>query len=102
MDTGVLWTLIGSFTNVLVLTRLLQYLLKRFNLEDRKRAYIVFFVVGILDLIGLVIAFREQSIVSGLYYWLFFYLPFLIMWLLKDLMEASRKQKHREASKTNE
>lgn len=102
MDTGVLWTLIGSFTNVLILTRLLQYLLKRFKLEDRKRAYIVFFVVAIIDLIGLVIAFREKSLTSGLYYWLFFYLPFLIMWLLKDLMEASRNQKHKGASNTNE
>ena len=29
----------------------------------------------------------------GLHVWLFYYLPFLVMWLLKDLIEASRKEK---------
>ncbi|MGB2691586.1 MAG: hypothetical protein WBB48_03325 [Thermodesulfobacteriota bacterium] len=103
MDTGILWSLIGSFTNVFILTRLAQYFFKRFTkINGRKRAYITFFLVGLIDLIGLVIAFNDKGILSGLYYWLFFFLPFLVMWLLKDLMEASRKNKQQEASTPNE
>jgi len=96
MDTGILWSLISSFTSVLVLTRILQYLLKRTNLEDRMRAYVVFFVVAVFDLIGLYFYFG--SIALALQGWLFYYLPFLVMWLFKDLMEASRKKKQEEAA----
>ncbi len=103
MDTGILWSLIGSFTNVFILTRLAQYFFKRFTkVDDRKRAYITFLIVGVIDLIGLVVAFRGTGILSGIYYWLFFYLPFLVMWLLKDLMEASRNKKHREALESDD
>ncbi len=103
MDTGVLWSLIGSFTNVFILTRIAQYFFKRFTkVEDRRRAYMTFLIVGVIDLIGLVIAFRDKGILSGIYYWLFFFLPFLIMWLLKDLMEASRNRKHKEALGSDE
>jgi hypothetical protein len=96
MDTGILWSLIRSFTNVFILTRVLQYLLKRTNLEDRKRAFIVFFIVASIDLIGLYFFFNDIPL--ALHGWLFYYVPFLIMWLLKDLMEASRKKREREAS----
>ena len=102
MDTGILWSLVGSFTNVFLLTRAFQYLLKKTKLEDRKRAFLVFFIVAVLDLIGLFIAFRDKGISSALYYWLFFFLPFLVMWLLKDLLEASRKRKEREAAESGE
>lgn len=101
MDTGVLWSLIGSFTNVFILTRIMQYFLKRFSrVEDRKRAFIVFITIAVIDLIGLF--FFLQDVQLALQGWLFYYLPFLIMWLLKDLMEASRKKKQQEASSTNE
>ncbi|MFA9407900.1 MAG: hypothetical protein ACERKJ_03590 [Candidatus Dadabacteria bacterium] len=96
MDTGILWSLISSFTSVFVLTRILQYLLKRTNLEDRTRAYVVFFVVAVFDLIGLYFYF--DGITLALQGWLFYYLPFLVMWLFKDLMEASRKKKQEEAA----
>ncbi len=100
MDTEILWSLIGSFTNVFILTRLLQYILKRTNLEDRRRAFVVFFIVAAADLFGLYFYFGGTTLaIQG---WLFYYLPFLVMWLLKDLMEASRKKKQREASSTNE
>ncbi|MEK6224491.1 MAG: hypothetical protein N2A97_06480 [Thermodesulfobacteriales bacterium] len=99
MDTGILWSLIGSFTNVFILTRIAQYFFKRFTkVDDRKRAFIVFFIVAVLDLIGLLIALKDKGMSSGLYYWLFFFMPFLVMWLLKDLMEASRKKKQEEAA----
>ncbi len=95
MNTGILWSLIGSFTNVFILTRIAQYFLKRTSIDDRKRAFLVFFIVAALDLIGLYIFFKEITL--ALHGWLFYYLPFLIMWLLKDLMEASRKKKQLEA-----
>lgn len=101
MDTGILWSLIGSFTNVFILTRIAQYFLKRFSkVEDRKRAFIVFFIVAAIDLIGLF--FFLQDVRLALQGWFFYYLPFLVMWLLKDLMEASRKKKQQEASSFNE
>lgn len=96
MDTGILWSLIGSFTNVFILTRVLQYLFKRTNLEDKKRAYLVFFIVASIDIIGLYFFFHDIRL--ALHGWLFYYLPFLVMWLLKDLMEASRKKREQEAS----
>jgi len=96
MDTGILWSLIGSFTNVFILTRVLQYLLKRTNLEDRKRAFVVFSIVAVIDLVGLFFFFG--NLLLALHGWLFYYVPFLVMWLLKDLMEASRKKKQQEAS----
>jgi len=100
MDTGILWSLVGSFTNVFLLTRVFQYLLKKTNLEDRKRAYLVFLIVAVIDLIGLYFFLKEVRL--ALQGWLFYYLPFLIMWLLKDLLEASRKKKEREASELSE
>lgn len=100
MDTGIMWSLVSSFTSVFILTRLLQYILKRTNLEDRRRAYIVFFVVSIFDLVGLYFYFHSMTLaIQG---FLFYYLPFLVMWLFKDLLEASRLKKQREASSTDE
>ncbi|NIR16497.1 MAG: hypothetical protein GWN86_22265 [Desulfobacterales bacterium] len=64
-------------------------------MDDRKRAFVVFFIVAALDLIGLFLFFKEITL--ALHGWLFYYLPFLIMWLLKDLMEASRKKKRLQA-----
>ncbi len=96
MDTGILWSLIGSFTNVFILTRILQYFLKRTKLEDRRRAYLVFFIVAAIDLIGLYFFFG--NIPLALHGWLFYYVPFLVMWLMKDLMEASRKKREQKTS----
>ena len=91
MSGLIVWQLIGSFTNVFILTRTAHYFLKRTRMTDRKRAYVVFFLVASLDLIGLVLFFGGLRI--GLHVWLLYYLPFLVMWLLKDLIEASRKEK---------
>lgn len=100
MDTGILWSLIGSFTNVFILTRIAQYFLKRTSMDDRKRAFVVFFLVAALDFIGLFFFFKEITL--ALHGFLFYYMPFLIMWLLKDLMEASRKKKQKEAASSDE
>ena len=96
MDTGILWLLIQSFTSVFILTRVLQYFFKRMSLEDRRRAYLVFLIVASIDIIGLYFFFHDIRL--ALHGWLFYYVPFLIMWLLKDLMEASRKKRQQEAS----
>ena len=91
MSGLIVWQLIGSFTNVFLLTRTADYFLKRTRLTDRKRAYVVFFFIALLDLVGLVLFFGGLRI--GLHVWLMYYMPFLVMWLLKDLMEASKKKK---------
>ena len=92
MSGLIVWQLIGSFTNVFLLTRTANYFLKRLSgLSDKKRAYTVFFLIALIDLIGLVLFF--DGLRMGLHVWGFYYLPFLVMWLLKDLMEASRKEK---------
>ncbi len=100
MDTTILWSLISSFTSVFILTRLLQYILKRTNIEDRKRAYVVFLIVSVFDLVGLYFYFN--GITLALQGFLFYYLPFLVMWLFKDLLEVSRMKKQKEASSTDE
>ena len=91
MSGLIVWQLIGSFTNVFLLTRVAQYFLRMTKLPGKKRAYIVFFLIASIDLVGLVLFFGGLRM--GLHVWLFYYLPFLVMWLLKDLIEASRKEK---------
>ena len=96
MSNLIIWQLIVSFTNVFLLTRAVQYFLKKTSLEDRKRAYVVFISIGLLDLIGLIMVFNGLRM--GIYTWLLYYAPFLVMWLLKDLMEASRKKEEEARS----
>ena len=91
MSGLIVWQLLGSFTNVFLLTRVAQYFLKMTRMRGKTRAYVVFFLVASIDLVGLVLFFGGMRI--GLHVWLLYYLPFLVMWLLKDLMEASRKEK---------
>ena len=95
MSGLIVWQLIGSFTNVFLLTRVTQYFLRMTKLSGKKRAYITFFLIASIDLVGLVLFFGGPRM--GVHVWLFYYLPFLVMWLLKDLMEASRKEKEEEA-----
>lgn len=96
MSGLIIWQLIGSFTNVFLLTRTAQYFLKRSRLDDKKRAYVVFALIGLIDLVGLIMFF--DGLRMGFHVWLFYYLPFLVMWLLKDLMEASKKEREKAES----
>ena len=91
MSGLIIWQLLGSFTNVFLLTRVTQYFLKFTKLSGKKRAYITFILISSIDFVGLVIF--TGSIRDGISALLFFYMPFLVMWLLKDLFEASRKEK---------
>ncbi|MCC6712795.1 MAG: hypothetical protein IT344_05465, partial [Candidatus Dadabacteria bacterium] len=43
------------------------------------------------DFIGMWVMF--ESALLGLHYTFFYYLPLLIMWLLKDMLEASRERR---------
>ncbi len=95
MNSLIIWTLAGAFINVTVLTRVAQYLLRKTSLRDKKRAIVVFIIVGIIDLLGLTLFFKSVSV--GIQFMIFYYLPFLLMWLLKDFMEASRKKAPRDA-----
>ncbi len=89
----IIWPLLSGFTNAFLLTRVVQYFLKFTKLPGKTRAYITFFLISSIDLIGLVIYFGD--IRNGLSALLFFYMPFLVMWLMKDLLEASRLEREK-------
>jgi len=100
MDKQMFFALLDSFIKVLIITRVTKYLVGKIGFDYRKMAYIVFFVSGIIMLIGLFLTFKNVE--NTISVWLYYYVPFLVMWLLKDLMEASRKKKQQEASEINE
>jgi len=91
MDGLIIWQLLDAFLKMLVLTRVAQYLLRKTSLTARKRAYTVFFSITVITFIGLFLTFKVIQLTFSI--WLFYYVPFLVMWLLKDLMDASRKEK---------
>lgn len=88
-----LLSLIGAFINVIVLTRGLQYLSKKRIKDARKRAYIVFITVTVFDFVILMIS---QKLLPALQVMLFYYIPFLIMWLMVDLLNASKENKKKD------
>ncbi len=89
MNWIMIWSLVGAFVNVTVLTRLLNRVLKKPIPDGYKRAFLVFGVVGLLDLIGLWVLYKDLRL--SLHLMLFYFVPFLVMWLLKDIFESSRK-----------
>lgn len=86
-----MWRLIGAFINVTLLSRAGQYLLRRRVTDPRKRAYIVAGAVAVIDFLGMWAMYDTPS--AGLYYTLFYYVPFIVMWLLKDVLDASRRKR---------
>jgi len=86
-------SLIGAFINVIVLTRGLQYLLKKRIKDARKRAYIVFISVTVFDSLVLMIS---QKSLSALQVMLLYYGPFLVMWLMVDLLNASKENRKQD------
>lgn len=91
MDTLMMWRLIGAFINVTVLTRAGQLLLRRRITDPRKRAYAVAGATAAVDFLGMWAMYDAPG--AGLYYTLFYYLPFIVMWLLKDVLDASRQKR---------
>ncbi|MEW6144732.1 MAG: hypothetical protein AB1598_06895 [Thermodesulfobacteriota bacterium] len=88
MDTLMLWRLAGAFINVTILSRGANLLLRRWVTDPYKRAYIVLGSVALLDFTGIWALYHNPA--TSFYVTLFYYLPFLLMWFLKDILDASR------------
>jgi hypothetical protein len=88
MDTLMFWRLAGAFINVTLLSRGANLLLRRWIKDPYKRAYLVLISVALLDFAGLWALYRDPA--ASFYIILFYYLPFLLIWFLKDILEASR------------
>ena len=82
-------SLLGAFINVTILTRGAHWLLKKRVSDDHKRSIIVFGSVTVLDFIIWMIS---KDLLSALHIMLFYYVPFLILWLLTDVLRARRKR----------
>ena len=82
-------SLLGAFINVTILTRAAHWLLKKMVADGHKRSIMVFGCVTLLDL---VIWMINKDLLSALHTMLFYYVPFLILWLLTDILRARRKR----------
>lgn len=81
-------SLLGAFINVTILTRGAHWLLKKRVSDDGRRSIIVF---GSVTLIDFVIWTINKDLLSALQIMLFYYIPFLILWLLTDILRARTK-----------
>lgn len=81
-------SLLGAFINVTILTRGAHWLLKRRVSDDHKRSIIVFGSVMLLDF---AIWMINKDLLPALQIMLFYYVPFLILWFLTDILRARRK-----------
>ena len=83
-----LWRLAGAFINVTLLSRGAHLVLRRWISDPYKRAYVVLISVAVLDFIGIIALYR--NLVTSIYITLFYYLPLLMIWFFKDIVDASR------------
>ena len=88
MDTPMLWRLIGAFINVTLLSRGAHLLLRKWVKDSYRRAYVVMIIVALLDFAGVWALYRD--FVTSFYVMLFYYIPLILLWFLKDMLEASR------------
>ncbi len=88
MDTLMLWRLAGAFINVTILSRGAPFVLRRWVGDPFKRAYLVLILVALLDFSGIWALYRDLP--ASLYIMLYYYLPLLMLWFLKDILDASR------------
>jgi hypothetical protein len=82
-------SLLGAFINVTILTRGAHWLLKKRVSDDHKRSIIVFGSVTLLDFVIWTI---NKDLLSALHIMLFYYVPFLILWLVTDILRARKKR----------
>ena len=82
-------SLLGAFINVTILTRGAHWLLKKRFSDDHKRSIIVFGSVTLLDFVIWTI---NKDLLSALPIMLFYYVPFLILWLVTDILRARKKR----------
>lgn len=78
-------SLFGAFVNVTVLTRGSDWILKRWVLDARKRAIFVFCLATTVEACIWLIS---RDLLPALQIMLFYYAPFLILWLLTDILRA--------------
>ncbi|MFI5322954.1 MAG: hypothetical protein ACHQ6U_05360 [Thermodesulfobacteriota bacterium] len=90
MDKAMMWRLVGAFINVTILSRVAHLILKKWVTDSYRRSYIVLFSVALLDFAGVWALYCAP--VTAIYVMLFYYLPLLIMWFLKDILDASREK----------
>jgi hypothetical protein len=88
MDTLMLWRLAGAFINVTILSRGAHLLLRRWVPDSYKRAYLVLILVALLDFAGIWALYSDLA--TSFYIALFYYIPLLMLWFLKDILDASR------------
>ena len=98
MDKLLLWRLVGAFINVAVLSRSAQWLFKNRIHSPRKRALSVLVLVFLIEFIGIYYLYKDITL--ALHILLFYYVPFLLMWFLKDLFDASGRQEDKPSAKT--
>lgn len=96
MDTLMMWRLIGAFVNVTLLSRGLQWVLKRWVAAPYRRAVLVFAIVTVIDFLGVWNLYGDLG--TGAYIMLFYYIPLLLMWFLKDVLDASKQKRSAEGS----
>jgi hypothetical protein len=82
-------SLLGAFINVTILTRGAHWLLKKRISDDHKRSIIV---CGSVTLLDFVIWTINKDLLSALHIMLFYYVPFLILWLVTDILRARKKR----------
>jgi len=80
-------SLLGAFINVTLLTRGAQWLLKKKIRNDKYRAFIVF---GAVTSVDFTVWSIKKDLPSAIHIMLFYYIPFLILWLLTDILRAKR------------
>lgn len=96
MDTLMMWRLIGAFINVTILSRAARWVLKRWVPDAYKRTILVFVIVLLIDFLGMWSLYDD--LLTASYIMLFYYVPFLLMWSLKDLLDASRERRKASGS----
>ncbi|MFQ5788067.1 MAG: hypothetical protein ACE5H1_08815 [Thermodesulfobacteriota bacterium] len=82
-------SLLGAFINVTILTRIAHWILKK---KVRKENYRAFLVFGTITLIDFTVWSINKDLLAAIHIMLFYYLPFLILWLLTDIFRARRKK----------
>ena len=85
-----------AFINVAIFTRIANFGFERVGLPPRPRAIAVFMFITFFEFVALVFLIRDFR--TALQTLLFYYMPFIVMWLMKDLLEASRKERERTES----
>lgn len=91
-----MWRLVGAFINVTILTRIARWVLKRWIPGPYKRTVLVFVIVLLIDFVGMWSLYED--VLTSSYIMLFYYVPFLLMWSLKDVLDASREKRKAEYS----